>query len=317
MSVKINSFGGPLIWFFRKYYSNVTSKIMLKFVSNRYSKTADRYIRYFLSQDTPPLFQNVMLETINRCNGTCEFCPASKYTETRPYMKMPDEIYYKIIRQLKDIGWSGKLFMCVNNEPFMDKRIMEFSKYAKETIPGVSIAMISNGTLLTIEKMDAMAGIVDQIVINDYSEKYALSDTHRKIYQHIKGHPDRFASMNIVINRRYSKEVLATRAGNAPNKPIKNVEVNCPCVYPFTDLIIFPNGKVGICCNDCKEITDFGDVNQDSLIDIWKNDKFQKLRQAMTSGRMHYKFCEECDVLDAGERERYITELMRELGKEE
>jgi len=315
MSVKINNFGGPIIWFFRKYYSDITSKIMLKFVSNRYLNTANRYIHYFLSQDIPPLFQNVMIETINRCNGICEFCPASKYTETRPFMKMPDEMYYKIIEQLRDIGWSGKLFMCINNEPFMDKRIIEFSKYAKETIPNVSIAMISNGTLLTIEKMNEMAGIVDQIVINDYSEKYALSDTHKKIYHHIKRHPEKFVSMNIVINRRYSKEILATRAGNAPNKPRKNVEVGCPCVYPFTDLIIFPDGKVGICCNDCKEITDFGDVNREPLTSIWRNEKFQKLRQAMAFGRMHYGFCKECDVMDAGERERYITEFMKKCGR--
>ena len=94
--------------------------------------------------------------------------------------------------------------MCVNNEPFIDKRIVEFSRYAKSEIPNVKIAMITNDTLLTSQLMEEMIGIVDQLTINDYSERYILSKKHRKIYEYVKEHVDRFANMNIVINRRSS-----------------------------------------------------------------------------------------------------------------
>ena len=73
--------------------------------------------------------------------------------------------------------------------------------------------------------------------------------------------------MEISISRRYAGEILATRAGNAPNKPKKNNRVSAPCIYPFTDLIIFPDGQVGLCCNDCFEVTGFGDVTQDRLME--------------------------------------------------
>lgn len=310
MSVKINSFGGPFIWLLRKHCSGFTSKIMLWFVSKYYSKNTDKFIKYFLEQDKSPIFHNVMIETINRCNGTCSFCPANKADESRPFKKMTEKMFYEIIAQLKELKWTGKLFLCVNNEPFIDNRILNFCEYAKEVIPDMTTVLISNGTLLTPEIMDKMVGVVDQITINDYSEKYILSPTHKKIYGYIKQNKERFGKMNIVINRRYSKEILATRAGTAPNKPKKNVRVNCACVYPFTDLIIFPDGQVGMCCNDCREISKFGDISEESLIDIWRNEKFKKLRMSMSGGQRLYPFCEECDVIDAGEREIYIRSLM-------
>lgn len=74
MGIKINSFGGPFIWILRKYYSKIISRIMLEFTSKRYNKITKKYIDWFLNEDQTSIFQNVMIETINRCN--CEFCPA-------------------------------------------------------------------------------------------------------------------------------------------------------------------------------------------------------------------------------------------------
>lgn len=309
-SIKINSFGGPLVWILRKHFSAFTSKIILKYVANQYSDITQKYIEWFLNQEDPPLPNNVMVETINRCNGKCEFCPANSSDEKRPFKKMSDEMFYDIVKQLKKLNWRGKLFMCVNNEPFIDRRIVEFSRYAKNELHTVQIVMITNGTMLTPKRMDELIGIVDQIVINDYSERYRLSDTHKTIYKYVKAHSNAFKNMKITINRRYTKEILATRAGTAPNKSKKNVDIKIPCLYPFTDLVIYPDGKVGMCCNDCFEVTNFGNVSKDGLKEIWGSTVFRKIREDMIGGRNNL-FCSECDVLDAGEREREIREHMK------
>ncbi len=313
MSIRIRSFGGPIIWMLRKHHSEFTSKVMLSYTAKQYNTLIGKYIAYFKSQETPPVFANCMVETMNRCNGTCEFCPANIHDEVRPFKKMPQELFENIIQQLKEHQWHGKLWLSINNEPFMDTRILEFANYAKEQLGEVEIALFSNGSLLTPEKMDEMVGKIDEITINDYSEKYALSERHKAIYDHVKKHPDRFKDMRITINRRYKKEILATRAGSAPNKPTKNNNVDTPCIYPFLDFLIFPDGKVGMCCNDCKEISNFGDVTQESIFDIWKNTKYQALRQAMIRGhRSFYAFCKECDVVDAGGREQQIKAYMEQ-----
>jgi hypothetical protein len=100
--------------------------------------------------------------------------------------------------------------------------------------------------------------------------------------------------MEIIIARRYSKEVLSTRAGNTPNKPIKDNHITSPCIYPYTDMIVFPNDNVGICCNDCHEITKMGNVLSENIFDIWRGKEFADFRAKMRSGRTNCVFCKEC-----------------------
>lgn len=107
------------------------------------------------------------------------------------------------------------------------------------------------------------------------------------------------------------KEIIRIYKENAPNKPKKNVMINAQCLYPFTDMIIFPDGKVGLCCNDCFELTDYGNVMEESLTTIWGSKRFRKLCNVMKNGR-NFPFCVECDVMDAGERERTIKKIMKE-----
>lgn len=308
MSIKIKSFGGPLVWILRKYRSDITSNIMLTFAAKKYSEAINWYIAYFMNAETVPLFQNVMIETINRCNGICDFCPANRNHEQRPYKKMDTNMYYMVIQELKKLSWQGKLFLCVNNEPFLDNRIVDFAIYAKGQLKNVKIVFITNGTLLNTETVEAIIGSVDELIINDYSEQYRLSPNIKSIYKHFKKNmaPKK---ISITINRRYNKEILANRAGAAPNKLQKNNHVTTPCIYPFTDLIIFPDGKVGMCCNDCNENSSYGDITKNSLFDIWQNNKFKDLRKNMAEGRNHHFLCKKCDVIDAGERERFIKEL--------
>ena len=311
MSIRINSFGGPIIWFFRKHFSYYTSKIALTAASIRYDKWIRQYISIFSKTEAEPIFINCMIETINRCNGSCAFCPAAKKSETRPFKKMSDEMYHGIINELHDMGWSGTLYLNINNEPLIDVRILDFAEYAKKRLPSVVIELITNGTLLTKDNIYGFVGKFDKITINDYSDKYALSDCHREIFREVRSNPEEFKNIEIVINRRYSEEILATRAGAAPNKSKKNNRITSPCIYPFTDLLVYPDGKAGMCCNDCKEITEFGDVAEDSLLEIWHSEGFKKLRNAMLTGnRTNYPFCKECDVVDAGGHERQIRRFI-------
>ena len=282
--------------------------MMLKIIQTSYSSDSQKYIDYFLSQTLPPYPLNIMIETINRCNGKCEFCPANTRDEKRTLKKMSENNFYEIIRQLKEIDWHGKLFMCINNEPFIDKRIIDFSRYAKSELSDIKIVIITNGTLLDEKLFDSLVGVIDQITINDYSENYRFSNNNKSLIKHIKQNYDFFNSMRITFNRRYSKEILATRAGSAPNKPKKDIKVTAPCLYPFTDMIIFPDGKVGMCCNDCYELTNYGNVFEDSILQIWGGEAFQKLRNSLQNGRNH-PFCKECDVVDAGEREKEIKQI--------
>lgn len=310
MPIRINSFGGPLVWFFRKHYSNFTSRLALEYASKRHSSGIKKYINYFCECENSPVFKIVNIETVNRCNGVCAFCPANIRADQREYKIMSGELFENIIHQLESLRWQGQLFLNVNNEPLIDKSIAERAILAKSRLGNrVQVSMFTNGSLLTVDKLLELSGGVDQLIINNYSESYKLIPKNLEIYRYVKSNASKFANMSITINRRYVQEILATRAGTAPNKKVRNNNVVGPCIYPYTDMTIFPDGKVGLCCNDCFEVTDYGNINDQPLLDIWTGNKFVEVRERMRQGRLNFPFCVECDVLDSGIREKMIEDM--------
>lgn len=314
MSIKINSYGGIFTWYLRKYFSHWTSKVALEYAAEHYEKQIINYINLFNESEKTPLFKIVNIETVNRCNGSCDFCPANIRAEKRKRMVMSQKIFEKIIRELKEIDWSGQLFFNVNNEPLLDKEILKRIRYAGQELGGQAIlSMFTNGTLLTENKLVEMAEAgLRYLIINDYSEKYNLSKGIKQLYVFLRRNRQLFQNMNITINRRYSQEILATRAGSAPNKKKRNNNVIGPCIYPYTDITIFPDGKVGLCCNDCYETTDYGNVGTTSLKEIWENSKWKDVREKIARGRVYFDFCRECDVVDSGFREKIIQMIDEE-----
>lgn len=310
MPVRIHTFAGKLGWNARKYIPRLASESYLKLQFLTRGKSQKKYIDFFLSCEEPPKPNVVNLETINRCNSTCEFCTANKHAEKRPYKRMEDDLYYSVIDQLADWDYKGHLTLYGNNEPWLDTRIVEFHKYAREKLPKAFIFMSTNGLLLNIEKTKAIVPYVDQLIINNYCLDMKLHDNIKEIYDYVKSNPEEFKDVDILIQIRYLKEVLTNRAGSAPNKQGTKKIVKETCLMPFTDMWIMPNGKLGICCCDNYEVTDFADLHKVSLKEAWNSPKYQEVRQKIKEGRHHYPFCKYCDFIDAGLRMDLVDDIL-------
>ena len=50
-----------------------------------------------------PLFDHVEIETINRCNGVCAFCPVNINNDSRVFSIMQEELFEKIIDELAEM----------------------------------------------------------------------------------------------------------------------------------------------------------------------------------------------------------------------
>lgn len=140
MSVRINSFLGKFGFWARQRFPHLASEAYLKLQFATRHKQQDAYIKMFMekaAQGDAPQPNVVNIETINRCNSACEFCSANIHAESRPFRQMSDELYRSIIDQLADWGYRGHLTLYGNNEPWMDKRIVELHKYARENCPTV------------------------------------------------------------------------------------------------------------------------------------------------------------------------------------
>ncbi len=315
MPIKINNFLGRLGWNARKYLPNLASDAYLKLQFLTRSKAQKEYCDYFLNAEETPKPNVVNIETINRCNSTCAFCTANIYAEKRPFMEMTDELYHSIIDQLADWNYRGHITLYGNNEPWLDKKIVERHKYAREKLPECYIFMSTNGLLLNLDKVKEIQPYIDQLIINNYCMDMKLHKNIQRIYQYVTMHSEEFEDVDILIQMRYLKEVLTNRAGSAPNKKETEKVIKETCLLPFTDMWIMPNGHMGLCCCDNFEVTNFADLNTVPLKDAWVAPELMEARRKIAEGRQNYGFCKHCDFIDAGMRMQIVKNIL--AGNEE
>ncbi len=308
MSVTVSTYAGNFGWYARKYLPHVVSSAYLKLQYLKRKKASQEYIEYFCSCKEKPQPLNFLIETINRCNSTCEFCSANIHAENRPFCRMEQGLFEKVIDQIAEWDYAGYISLFVNNEPFMDTRVIEQHKYIREKLPKARIKVFTNGLLLTVEKFIEIAPYVDLFIINNYCEDKKLHKNVEELYEYLKAHPELHENMEVRIQVRYIKEVLTNRAGTAPNKKAGVKTIKEPCLFPYTDMVIYPNGIVGICCCDVKEVTNLGDANKEALKDIWTGERYENIRRQLRKGRDGYPFCSHCDFVDTGLRVQICKE---------
>ena len=306
MKIQVKSYGGKIGFYLRKYIPNICSNSYL-FVQRKLSNLPNKKYMKSNENDIVPLFVNI--ETISKCNGLCSFCCCNVKDDTRDTKIMTDKIFKKIIDDLEKINYDGVITLNINNEPFLDKMLLDKLKYIRKKIPKAYSYLYTNGSLLNRKKIDEVINynLLDELVINNYSISYKLNKWNKETYNYLK---NKNINFKITINRRYSHEVLSNRANTSPNKKGTRI-IKSYCSIPYTDLNIFPDGIVGICCCDTKEQTNFGNVCDDDIIAIFNNEKFKTLRKTMLKGRYNNKFCKNCDFNDIGTRRKRIRKKIK------
>ncbi len=246
-----------------------------------------------LYKDTP-LFEAVEVETINRCNGNCSFCPVNQKVDPRVRTVMAEDLFREIICQLEELNYSGRFSVFSNNEPLLDERIVELNQYAREHLPNAVIHMFTNGTLFTLDKFIALADVLDELIIDNYHQELKLIKPCLEIQEYCKTHPELTKKVTIVL--RKPKEILTSRGGTAPNRKQLIDYGKDRCVLPFKQMIIRPDGKVSLCCNDAVGRYTLGDLNQEKMLDVWYGPRFQEVRKSLYEGRERWGECKYCDT---------------------
>ena len=154
----------------------------------RKDKNSDCFVRSVAKkyENSIPPINTIEIETINRCNNDCSFCPVNRNDDTRPFCKMSEELFKKIIDELAQNNYSGYISLFSNNEPLVDVRIFQFLKYAKDKLPNATHCMYTNGILLDDEKYIELVKYLDFLVIDNYDDDLKLLPNVSEIYNKYK-----------------------------------------------------------------------------------------------------------------------------------
>ena len=246
------------------------------------------------SQKQFPIFQGIEIETINRCNGSCSFCPINKFEDNRKLKYMESELFYSIIDQLGLVNYQGRIALFSNNEPFLDNRMNDFIVYSKKKVTGAFIYLFTNGTLITLEEFKKTIEYLDFICIDLYfdNKDEIASFEMKKILKYCIDENLCEKVMVQIINR---SAIRNNRGGNSKNRHAI-YEPKAPCILPFTQMIVRPDGKLSLCCNDPFGNYTMGDLTKETLIEAWNNTNYHDMRLSIRKSRANVPYmCKRCD----------------------
>jgi MoaA/NifB/PqqE/SkfB family radical SAM enzyme len=268
----------------------------------------------------PILPEIVQIESTNICNAKCVFCPRDDMHRKQGIMSV--ELFRKIVDECVELGITH-IRMHNYGEAFIDKRLVEKVRYAKEK--GIKeVGMISNGSLITEPVARGMieAGL-DAINISvDASGKEVFETTRIGLkYDKVIANIERLVRLRAEYGRRRPKLILSfVRQDNSADEQAfiehwraiadkihvtdlhnwagtlnTESDVNYPCYRPWLTFTVLWDGRVSLCCADFDGKTILGDLNTETIQEVWNAEPYRLARrQHLESGGPD--ICRACDL---------------------
>ena len=255
----------------------------------------------------------VSIETFAKCNASCTFCPYT--TLERIGTKMPDELIDAIIGELKDHPWPFIISPFKVNEPFLDKRLIPICQKINRELPKAHIRLFSNGSALTEKHIDAVNELEQVahlwISLNDHrADEYKalmgldfdhtaanLDVLHQKVEQGFRWPvvvsrvreafipSDNDRAFSEYVNRRWPlfKVHLIKPDSWLGDVKLGSDEIpDAPCGRWF-ELSVMATGEVSLCCMDGRGQYAIGDLNKNSLFEVYNAPHWRERRLKMLS----------------------------------
>lgn len=234
------------------------------------------------------IFSIVVIETSSACNRRCSYCPNSKFDRglLENNKKLKTELFYKIIKELVELKWFGQIQFNFYNEPLLDERLPELTKYARLKLPASSIMIYTNGDFLTIDlyKKLVASGVTD-FIITKHPEKETDSISKLLTYRKSKNSDH----VNVVCRKL---ECFDSRGGLIELAP--GAKTTRHCLWGTHNFIVNYGGEAVLCCDDYFNTVKLGNVEHEKLIDIWNSHYYKQLRNELKRGIFRHKICKKC-----------------------
>lgn len=270
----------------------------------------------------------VTIELTNRCNVSCTFCHRNDFKMTLGNMSF--ELYKRIIDEMakhKPIA----MVPFFRGESLLHPQFFEFISYAKERGIGpiqftsngllceeaVAHKIIETGidfvsfSLDTLDENAYMASrrygnlqkSMDNVkrfcdICKEYRKQGIKTPTVQVSTVDIAAYKDQ-QELFIEYWKKYA-DIVRVYEEHDNNGRFRNEEVSKrlqkvgkrkPCRKLYTDMVIYWDGSISLCCYDWNETHNFGNVNSMTLEEIWNSREMYMLRE------MHERDCLTSDYI--------------------
>jgi MoaA/NifB/PqqE/SkfB family radical SAM enzyme len=278
-----------------------------------------------------PLPSVMMIENTNHCNAECVMCPRELLSRKRGFMDIG--LFEKLIREVSSLKRKPVTHLHGFGEPMLDKLLPERIRLAKAY--GIKHTyIVSNASLLSPETSRKIidAGL-DKMKISFYgTDEESYHTTMKRLdfkvtFQNIKdflrirkemqrrhprlilqylptetnrGRQDEFRALwEPLIDKKAGDCLNVTalhnygggRGYNQMGKKIVSV-----CYFPWTSMSVLWDGRVVTCCMDSNGVQVLGDLNSQTIKEVWTGPVLNRVRDDFRKFRYDdYSVCRSCD----------------------
>jgi len=253
----------------------------------------------------------VAVETTSRCNAECPFCPYN--VRAREKTHMDQALFEKIISDCTEFPLPA-IEPFLNGEPFVDPKIMDRLEMIRSRLPDTKLRVYSNGYALGPKRVDDLLGMgIDHLYIslntlNPEKYKAIMGFKLERTLDNVKylSDPSRRSKVARKITLRMTRMDDTTLEEQEQFKAfcdehgvrcfivgLFNYKGDVPSPLPvpsyacehITRLDILSSGKVALCCMDQEGAYSLGDVNDHSVLEVFRGEVSKRYQDMHRGGR--------------------------------
>jgi len=289
------------------------------------------YAKHQIGKYEASLPQNFIIETTNLCNAKCIMCGHKNMK--REKCVIDAEVFREIVNDAKNCGIK-RITLQGYGEPLLDRDIFDrirfikdkeirvtfntngslldeqksrlliesgidevyisldaFSKESFERIRFPLIYETVKANIVRLWEMRNSMGLKSPRIILTFAAHDENEAEARPFYDYWKDGCDEVV-IGYARNWADQVDVKSRRSPHIHNNHRRDYN---PCDMLWTTFYVQCNGRVALCCDDYEGSVIMGDLNKQSILDVWYGDRFKTYRKAhLDKKRTSMPLCSRC-----------------------
>lgn len=223
----------------------------------------------------------VNIEVSEGCNRRCHYCPISEFPTK---LKVIDEELWNLFkRRVQEWRWRGMVGLSRYNELSLVKGSERYVAEIREI--GALPHVFSNGDKPDQIRAWCREGAFRIVITEHPPKKEGWKEQVLELQEEFP---------KIIVVKALAPDMLHNHGGKVEVKEAQRAPSYCRAQNTLTINI---EGNALICCLDFHSQHTFGNVKEHSFEEIWRGEKYLKVRRAIIDRKAGTKLCSTCTLL--------------------